>query len=500
MRQTQGRNAPQVVEVQNFARDKSVDLRPVELDVASDASVVAGIETVLSEHNRLDVVVHNAGHMVFGPAEAFTPEQFANLYDINVLSTQRVNRAALPYMRAQGKGLLVWVSSTSTRGGTPPFLAPYFAAKAAMDSLAVSYASELAPLGDRDLDHRSWSLYQSAQTTSSTLAPRKIKSACSRSTKGQGSVRRGGGASCSKNWPAWNRLMQTSGRWPRPLSVWWTLRSAGGRSASTLIPARMARRWLRPWRTVCGAKCSGPSGSPICFPHESSADRSRSGISTEFLAMTYRAHGYSNDGTLSHRSSATSDVTPSTHVSAESLSECDRQDCSVLLSSLLATATVSLNTNRRVTQRCIQRAALLLGIDLSSCASETAGRSCLRGGLASWQAKRVTSYIEDKLDSTIRVSDLAGIVRLSSSHFFRAFRETFGETPLTYVMKRRMVRAQQLMLTSRVPLSQVALECGMCDQAHFSRTFRRIVGANPSVCRRQFLPDTGTSEQALATG
>jgi NAD(P)-dependent dehydrogenase (short-subunit alcohol dehydrogenase family) len=147
MRETQGRNAPQVVEVQKFARDNSVDLRTVELDVASDTSVAAGIETVLSEHSRLDVVVHNAGHMVFGPAEAFTPEQFANLYDINVLSTQRVNRAALPYMRKQGAGLLVWVSSTSTRGGTPPFLAPYFAAKAAMDSLAVSYASELARWG-----------------------------------------------------------------------------------------------------------------------------------------------------------------------------------------------------------------------------------------------------------------------------------------------------------------------------------------------------------------
>jgi NAD(P)-dependent dehydrogenase (short-subunit alcohol dehydrogenase family) len=85
--------------------------------------------------------------MVFGPAEAFTPEQLAQVYDTNVLSTQRVNRAALPYLRAQGKGLVVWVSSSSTRGGTPPFLAPYFAAKAAMDSLAVSYAAELARFG-----------------------------------------------------------------------------------------------------------------------------------------------------------------------------------------------------------------------------------------------------------------------------------------------------------------------------------------------------------------
>jgi NAD(P)-dependent dehydrogenase (short-subunit alcohol dehydrogenase family) len=85
--------------------------------------------------------------MSFGPAEAFTPEQYAELYDINVLSTQRVNRAALPQLRQQGHGLVVWVSSSSARGGTPPYLAPYFAAKAAMDSLAVSYAGELARWG-----------------------------------------------------------------------------------------------------------------------------------------------------------------------------------------------------------------------------------------------------------------------------------------------------------------------------------------------------------------
>lgn len=91
----------------------------------------------------------------------------------------------------------------------------------------------------------------------------------------------------------------------------------------------------------------------------------------------------------------------------------------------------------------------------------------------------------EALDSTIRAGDLAGVVRLSTSHFFRAFRETFGESPLAYVMKRRMLRAQELMLTSQATLSQVALECGMCDQAHFSRTFRRIVGTNPMAWRRQ---------------
>jgi NAD(P)-dependent dehydrogenase (short-subunit alcohol dehydrogenase family) len=66
---------------------------------------------------------------------------------VNVLSTQRVNRAVLPHLRKAGRGLVIWVSSSSVKGGTPPYLAPYFAAKAAMDSLAVSYAAELARWG-----------------------------------------------------------------------------------------------------------------------------------------------------------------------------------------------------------------------------------------------------------------------------------------------------------------------------------------------------------------
>lgn len=64
-----------------------------------------------------------------------------------MLSTQRVNRAVLPYLRDQGSGLLIWVGSSSTRGGTPPYLAPYFAAKAAEDALAVSYAAEQSRFG-----------------------------------------------------------------------------------------------------------------------------------------------------------------------------------------------------------------------------------------------------------------------------------------------------------------------------------------------------------------
>jgi NAD(P)-dependent dehydrogenase (short-subunit alcohol dehydrogenase family) len=144
MRETKGRNAAQVENARAFATDNKVELRTIELDVASQQSADAAIQEIAKDNGRLDTVIHNAGHMVFGPAETFTPEQLAELYDINVVSTQRVNRAALPVLRKQRSGLVIWVSSTSTRGGTPPYLAPYFAAKAGMDALAVSYAGELA--------------------------------------------------------------------------------------------------------------------------------------------------------------------------------------------------------------------------------------------------------------------------------------------------------------------------------------------------------------------
>jgi len=147
MRETAGRNAPEVAKIAAFSKENGVDLRPLELDVLSQASVDAAVGKVIGESGRIDVLIHNAGHMVFGPAEAFTPEQLAQLYDVNVLSTQRVNRAVLPHLRRQKQGLVVWVSSSSSAGGTPPYLAPYFAAKAGMDAMAVVYARELSRWG-----------------------------------------------------------------------------------------------------------------------------------------------------------------------------------------------------------------------------------------------------------------------------------------------------------------------------------------------------------------
>jgi NAD(P)-dependent dehydrogenase (short-subunit alcohol dehydrogenase family) len=147
IRQIATRNAAAVKDAADYASTHNVDLRTVELDISSQDSVNIAVADLIKAHGRIDVIVQNAGHMVTGPSEAFTPEQMADIFDVNVLGAQRLNRAALPYLREQGAGLMVWVSSTSVKGGTPPYLGPYFAAKAAMDSLAVTYAAELARFG-----------------------------------------------------------------------------------------------------------------------------------------------------------------------------------------------------------------------------------------------------------------------------------------------------------------------------------------------------------------
>ena len=134
-------------ELATFSKENNADLKPVSLNLLDQDSVNSAVETVLSKAGRLDAVVHNAGHMNYGPAESFTADQYLRLYDVNVVGAHRLNTAALPYMRKQRKGHLIWISSSSVYGAKSPMLGGYFAAKAAMDSLAQSYARELNPWG-----------------------------------------------------------------------------------------------------------------------------------------------------------------------------------------------------------------------------------------------------------------------------------------------------------------------------------------------------------------
>jgi AraC family transcriptional regulator len=108
----------------------------------------------------------------------------------------------------------------------------------------------------------------------------------------------------------------------------------------------------------------------------------------------------------------------------------------------------------------------------------------VRGGLAPWQVRKVAIYVDAHLDRSIRNEDLAALVRLNPSHFGRAFRNSFGEPPHEYVIRRRVERAQGLMLSTAASLSDIALDCGLADQSHLTRLFRRVVGESPRAWRR----------------
>jgi AraC-like DNA-binding protein len=160
---------------------------------------------------------------------------------------------------------------------------------------------------------------------------------------------------------------------------------------------------------------------------------------------------------------------------------CEKDITSVVIG-LIAEAESALETNRETTKACLARAHALLSDERHS---NNSAVSCLdRGGLAPWQKHRVKGHIETHLSSRIAMSDLTSIARLSTSHFARAFKKSFGAAPFAYVSRLRIERAKQLMLESEAALSQIALECGMCDQSHFTRVFRRVVGDSPNNWRR----------------
>lgn len=112
-----------------------------------------------------------------------------------------------------------------------------------------------------------------------------------------------------------------------------------------------------------------------------------------------------------------------------------------------------------------------------------------RGGLAPWQMRKVERYLKEHLEDQLGLDILAGQVQLSTSHFCRAFKESFGTTPHMYIIRLRLETAQRLMLTTQEPLSQIALACGLADQAHLSKLFRRMLGETPSAWRRRNLSD-----------
>ncbi|MCL7958100.1 MAG: SDR family oxidoreductase [marine benthic group bacterium] len=146
MRGVDAKNHEKAEALREMAAAEELDLRVLEMDVTSNASVNAAAQTVLSESGAPDVVINNAGQMYVGIAEAYTSEEFARQMDVNVLGIHRVSRAFLPAMRQRGSGLFINVSSVAGRFGAP-FFAVYNASKWAVEGYSLGSRGELASSG-----------------------------------------------------------------------------------------------------------------------------------------------------------------------------------------------------------------------------------------------------------------------------------------------------------------------------------------------------------------
>jgi AraC-like DNA-binding protein len=111
-------------------------------------------------------------------------------------------------------------------------------------------------------------------------------------------------------------------------------------------------------------------------------------------------------------------------------------------------------------------------------------RQIQRGGFSAWQSQRLTTQVDANLAGRILVKDLAESLNISVGHFCREFKRTFGMPARIWIRRRRIELAQGLMLTTKASLTEIALSCGMTDQSHFTRSFRRIVGETPSSWRQ----------------
>ena len=161
----------------------------------------------------------------------------------------------------------------------------------------------------------------------------------------------------------------------------------------------------------------------------------------------------------------------------------------VVAAQLVEAACFARNGDREAARAFIARAMALLRGEPSTIPTgarplNRAAREVLPGGFAAWQKRRVTVYIDTHLAGRIRIEELARLLNLSESHFSRAFRCAFGTSAHDYLTRRRIEMAQGLMLTTAETLCAIALRCGLSDQSHFTRLFRRVVGETPYAWRR----------------
>jgi AraC family transcriptional regulator len=161
------------------------------------------------------------------------------------------------------------------------------------------------------------------------------------------------------------------------------------------------------------------------------------------------------------------------------------EDIPAAIPSLIHAAVAAFDADRDTSRRYLMRASALLRLGCGVRADAEGIRpSESRGGLLAWQLNRVVDYIEAHLAAKIMAMDLADLANVSVGQLTRAFKISVGVPPFHYIASRRVELACMMMSTTLEPLSQIAIACGLCDQAHLCKVFRRMVGMSPSTWRR----------------
>jgi AraC family transcriptional regulator len=150
--------------------------------------------------------------------------------------------------------------------------------------------------------------------------------------------------------------------------------------------------------------------------------------------------------------------------------------------SLLDAAMHQLYRKETTAEGTILKATSLLRQQVSPPATEEVPDG--KGRLLAWQARKVRDYIDSHITGRVLVPDLCALIQRSEAHFSRYFKQTFGESPYSFVVRRRVELAAQYMLSTDAPLSDIALQCGFHDQAHLCRHFRQVAGQTPAAWRR----------------
>lgn len=127
-------------------------------------------------------------------------------------------------------------------------------------------------------------------------------------------------------------------------------------------------------------------------------------------------------------------------------------------------------------------------------------KTTVSGGLTPWRERLAKRLILENLSENIEVCELARACALSRSYFSRAFKCSTGLSPQEWIRAQRIARAKCLIQHTEMTLTQISMECGFCDQSHFSHIFSRIEGINPFTWRGHALKNTQHDDRFATSG